>query len=165
MKTNCAVYIDGMWRRGEMRKIDLNNDIINDIYPNLAPVLKDGIGRRGGFSTLSAWEAATTGNLVEQGECRIGVCHGDTPINPERDDKMDSHNEDFEAREGAVLKGVHINTSDPKDLKRIKAAARYSRLNFWGAVVLFSGLGNFIASKAPAVINALGEFLVQVSGK
>ena len=78
---------------------------------------------------------------------------------PER--KKEMSNQPMTAEPIEFITGISDNKSD----KRIKAASRYSRLTFWGAIVFFSGLGNFAVSKTPSMVHAIGEFLIRVSGQ
>jgi hypothetical protein len=86
------------------------------------------------------------------------------------DKRRKEHEEQLMAtiKEGTIMdtrlmSATTIDTT--KNDKRIKASARYSRATFWGAVILTSGAGQYVWSKAPVVLHAFGEFLVNMSGK
>jgi len=55
--------------------------------------------------------------------------------------------------------------SNTKQEKQIRATLRYARLTFFGALIYFSGLGELVITKAPALFNVAGEFLINLSGK
>lgn len=93
-------------------------------------------------------------------------------VNTELCDKRYAEYLKYEAdkteKEGTIMdpKLMAATTLDTtKNDKRIKASARYSRATFWGAVILTSGAGQYVWSKAPVALHAFGEFLVNLSGK